>query len=84
MLEIDPSKRATPDYIIHLCKKNLKINTEKKIDDIVLLKTIVVPETNERWVNLVHLARRETIGRSISLRKSVDSYSKKSDAVIER
>lgn len=27
MLEIDPLKRVCPDYIIHLCKKNLKINT---------------------------------------------------------
>lgn len=43
------------------------------------MQTIVVPDTNERWVNLVHLARKPTRELSMSSRNS--SYGRKSEIV---
>ncbi len=43
------------------------------------MQTIVVPETNERWVNLVHIARKQTRELSVSSRNS--SFGRKSDIV---
>lgn len=43
MLEIDPAKRISAESIIHACRKNLKMNTERKVTESVLMRTIVVP-----------------------------------------
>jgi serine/threonine protein kinase len=82
MLEIDPKKRITAVAIIQICLKNLKIDTERKGTESVLMKTIVVPETKERWVNLIHFVQRKD-KRSISSRKSTEIYSRKSDLPVE-
>jgi hypothetical protein len=43
------------------------------------MQTIVVPETNERWVNLVHIARKQT--RELSMNSRNSSYGRKSEIV---
>lgn len=43
MLEIDPAKRFSAENIIQVCRKNLKMNTERKVTESVLMRTIVVP-----------------------------------------
>lgn len=43
------------------------------------MQTIVVPETNERWVNLVHIARKKTRDLSMSSRNSSNTYGRKSE-----
>lgn len=73
MLEIDPAKRVSAESILQVCRKNLKMDTERKVTESVLMRTIVVPETNERWVNLVHYAHRDANHRSVSSRKSTEA-----------
>jgi hypothetical protein len=56
MLQINPKKRISADKIKATCLKYLKVEFEEShpVND-QLIQTIVIPESEERWVNLVPL-----------------------------
>ena len=56
MLQYNPKKRITADRIKTACHKNLKIEQEDILQPLdPLMETIVIPESEQRWINLVPL-----------------------------
>jgi len=56
MLQYNPKKRITADRVRQACLKNLKIDHEDNLQIMdPLMDTIVIPESEQRWINLVPL-----------------------------
>lgn len=56
MLQYYPKRRISADKVRLTCLKNLKLETEEMYLPLdPLIDTIVIPESEQRWVNLVPL-----------------------------
>ena len=56
MLQMNPVKRLSADRVRSTCMKNLKIDIEEILQPLdPLMNTIFIPETEQRWINLVPL-----------------------------
>lgn len=56
MLQYNPKKRITADRVRQACLKNLKIDHEDNLQIMdPLMDTIILPESEQRWINLVPL-----------------------------
>ena len=56
MLQYNPKRRITADRARMNCLKNLKIEQEDVLLPLdPLMETIVIPESEQRWINLVPL-----------------------------
>lgn len=56
MLQYNPKRRITAERLKSTCLKNLKMEQEDIYQSIdPLMDTIVIPESDQRWINLVPL-----------------------------
>lgn len=56
MLQYNPKRRITADRVRTTCLKNLKIEQEEVYQPLdPLMETIIIPESEQRWINLVPL-----------------------------
>lgn len=56
MLQYNPKKRVSADRVRMTCLKNLKLEHEDNLQPLdPLMNTIVIPESEQRWINLVPL-----------------------------
>jgi hypothetical protein len=56
MLQYFPKRRASADRVKTVCLKALKMEQEENIVPLdPLMETIVIPESEQRWINLVPL-----------------------------
>jgi len=56
MLQFNPKKRLSADKVKTICLKNLKIDLEETFVPLdPMMDTIIIPDTDQRWINLVPL-----------------------------
>ena len=78
MLHFSPKRRVSAERVRQTCLKHLKIDSEDSINLLdPLINTIVIPESEQRWVNLVPLppkGKKEGGGSTIERRDSREKH----------